>query len=302
MQSLILPPQLVPHQKVRVIAPSGALREWERFEQGVQIWRDRGYQVQIPDDMNQPWGYLAGKDEHRCQQLLAAWNDPECAAILCARGGYGSTRLLERLNWQDLKPQPKWLIGFSDITALLWGLAANLGIGGLHAPVLTTLAAEPDWSVQQLFDWLEGKSPSITLKGNGWGGDKTSGTLLAGNLTVATHLLNTQLCPDLNNVILAFEDVGEAPYRIDRMITHWRMTGALAKIKGIALGRFSGIDESALANSLTIAEVWRDRLTDLNIPVVSDLPFGHDGTNICLAIGCLTELDGNAGYLTYQYS
>lgn len=298
MQPTQVPPSINSSQKVRVIAPSGALREWERFEQGVKVWRDRGYELVIPEDLSQPWGYLAGTDEQRHQQLIEAWNDPECVAIACARGGYGSMRLLEKLDWQQLSDRPKWLIGFSDITALLWGFAKNKNISGLHAPVLTTLGNEPARSQQQLFDWLEGKVDEITLTGEGWGHGKATGVLLPVNLTLATNFIGTPICPDLDNVILAIEDVGEAPYRVDRMLTHWRWSGHLQKLKGIAIGRFSQSEVST--PSFKMEEVWRDRLSNLGIPIVINLPFGHDGENAPLAVGCNAEIDAVNGTLSYS--
>ncbi len=299
MQLLLMPSFIKKGQKVCVIAPSGALREPERFQQGIEIWRNRGYKIHIPENIDQNWGYLAGTDGDRYQQFLQAWNDPECLAIITARGGYGCTRLLEQIVWQDLNPNPKWLIGFSDITALLWGLAANLGIASIHGAVLTTLAAEPDWATEKLFDWLEGESQTITLGGTGWGLGKATGTLLAGNLNVATHLIGTSGFPDLENVILALEDVAESPYKVDRMLTQWRSLGLLKKVKGIALGRFSRSEPTPNYPSLSMVEVWRDRLEDLQIPIVVDLPFGHDGTNIPLVIGAEAQLDGDTGLLTY---
>ncbi|MEI6065216.1 MAG: LD-carboxypeptidase [Pseudanabaena sp. ELA748] len=298
MQPTKFPSKINPSQKVRVIAPSGALREWERFEQGLKIWRDRGYELIIPEDLSQPWGYLAGTDEQRCQQLITAWNDPDSVAIACARGGYGSMRLLEKLDWQLLSDRPKWLIGFSDITALLWGFAKHKNLGGLHAPVITTLGNEPPRSQQQLFDWLEGKINSITLSGIGLQTGQATGVLLPSNLTLATHIIGTNICPDLENVILAIEDVSEAPYRVDRMLTHWRGSGHLQKFKGIAIGRFSQADVST--PSFTMEEVWRDRLSDLGIPIVINLPFGHDGENAPLPVGCIAEIDGNNGTLSYS--
>jgi muramoyltetrapeptide carboxypeptidase len=300
MQPTKFPTIITPSQKVRVIAPSGALRETERFEQGLKIWRDRGYELIIPDDLSQPWGYLAGTDEHRCQQFVESWNDPDCVAIACARGGYGSMRLLEKLDWQELSDRPKWLIGFSDITALLWGLAKHKGIGGLHAPVITTLGNEPERLQQQLFDWLEGKVDEITLAGEGWNNGQAKGVLLPANLTLATNMIGTNICPDLENVILAIEDVSEAPYRVDRMLTHWRWSGHLQKLKGIAIGRFSQSEVST--PSFTMEEVWRDRLTDLGIPVVMNLPFGHDGENAPLPVGCIAKIDADNGILSFSRS
>jgi muramoyltetrapeptide carboxypeptidase len=282
---------------LRVITPSGALREWEAFALGVEIWRSRGYQVEISTGVDRRWGYLAGTDESRRHQCQSAWKDPECRGILCARGGYGSARILEDWNWTEVETS-KWLIGFSDITCLLWSLS-QAGISGVHGPVLTTLAAEPDWSIQRLFDWVEGR-PLALLEGTGWGGGIATGTLLPANLTVATHLLGTPVQPDLDGVILALEDVTEVPYRIDRLLTQWRLSGALSKVRGIALGRFSRCEPPPNIPSLTIEEVLRDRLGDLGIPIVSNLPFGHDGSNAALPVGVLAKLDADQGILSYE--
>ena len=127
-----------------VIAPSGALREMESLKQGVQIWRNWGFEVDLHPAFSERWGYLAGTDAGRQQQLADALQDDRYRGVLCARGGYGGTRLLEGWQW----PQsmiPKWLIGFSDITSLLWSLTKQ-GIAGVHGPLLTTLGNEPDWS------------------------------------------------------------------------------------------------------------------------------------------------------------
>ncbi len=286
------PPALLkPGDLLRVIAPSGTLREFEAFKQGVSVWRDRGYQVELTPGFDDRWGYLAGTDEVRRQQLETALKDSNCRGILCARGGYGGARLLEDFSFPDV--EPKWLIGFSDITSLLWAFA-ELGISGVHAPLLTTISTEPDWSTQRLFNWVE-KGSLAPLQGTGWGGGQASGRLLPANLTVATHLLNTRYQPDLSGVILAIEDVTEAPYRIDRMLTQWRLCGAFEKIRGVAIGRFSQCEPPANVPSLSVEEVLKDRLSDLGIPVVSGLPFGHDGENGALPIGVEVVLDGDRG-------
>jgi muramoyltetrapeptide carboxypeptidase len=294
MKSTILPEPLKSGDLLRVIAPSGALREFAALERSIEIWRSRGYRIEVTPDIAHHWGYLANTDEIRRHQLAAAWQDPDCRGILCARGGFGSTRILENWHWQT-NSTPKWLIGFSDITALLWSLY-NAGISGVHAPVLTTLADEPDWSIQRLFDWVEGRTLT-PLKGYGWGGGVATGILLPGNLTVATHLLSTPIQPNFDGVILALEDVTEAPYRIDRMLTQWRLSGLLAKVKGIALGGFTRCEPAANIPSFSVEEVLRDRLSDLAIPIVSNLPFGHDSPNAALPVGVLVTLDAEQGIL-----
>jgi len=290
------PASLKPGDLLRVISPSGTLREMSAFELGVEVWRKRGYRVELTPGFDDRHGYLAGTDTNRRTQLEIALNDPECKGILCARGGYGGARLLE--DWTFLSTDPKWLIGFSDITSLLWSFSLQ-GISGVHAPLLTTIAAEPDWSKERLFDWVAGR-PLRSLTGSGWGGGQATGLLLPANLTVATHILNTPLQPDLSGIVLAFEDVSEAPYRIDRMLTQWRLSGAFQKVCAIALGRFSQCDPPSNIPSFTTNEVLHDRLSDLGIPIVSDLPFGHDGENAALPVGVPVLLDGDRGILSFD--
>ena len=298
LKPCFLPPLLKTGDLVTAIAPSGAVKTTDEIEKGLAIWRSRGYRVEIGKNYQSRCGYLAGNDRQRREDLAAAWQNPECKAIITIRGGYGGARLLEDWSWQ--MENPKWLIGFSDVTSLLWSLAKQ-GMTGLHAPVLTTLAAEPEWAIERMFRYLE-TGQLDALQGTASGGGKASGILLPANLTVATHLLNTSLQPNFTGAILALEDVTEYPYRIDRMLTQWRLSGVLKYVNGIALGRFSRCDPYPGTSSWTIAEVLRDRLGDLNLPLIYDLPFGHDGVNAVLPVGQLVDLDGDAGVLSWSNS
>lgn len=298
---MIIPPFLKKGDTLIAIAPSGTLRETEKakFELGVEIWRQNGYNVILDENYHDREGYLAGKDVIRRESLKKAWENPDYKGIICVRGGYGGARLLENWQW-DKKASPKWLIGFSDVTSLLWSLY-NEGIMSIHGAVLTTIAQEPQWSLTRLFNYLEGEKLT-PLEGKGWGGGKATGRLLPANLTVATHILNTRICPPLEGVILALEDVQEAPYRLDRMLTQWRLMGIFEYIKGILLGRFSGCNPPSHIPSWTVEEVLLDRLSDLQIPIISDLPFGHDGVNACLPVGQMIDMDSDRGLVFFDYS
>ena len=303
-----VPPLLQPGDLVMVISPSGALKETEAFKRGMAIWRSRGYQVELGSNYQSCYGYLAGSDRQRRKDLATAWHHPECKAIIAVRGGYGGARLLEDWSWQQESIEvekerkticaPKWIIGFSDVTSLLWSLA-TVGVSSLHAPVLTSLAAEPDWAIARMFNYLE-TGQIDPLQGKPGAGGQASGILLPANLTVATHLLKTPAQPNFSGAILALEDVTEYPYRIDRMLTQWRMMGVFKQIKGIALGRFSRCEPYPGSNSWSITEVLRDRLEDLQIPLVYDLPFGHDGANAALPVGQRVKLNGNTGVLSWE--
>lgn len=298
LKSCQLPPPLQPGDLIMAIAPSGAVKTTDALEQGLAIWRNRGYRVELGRNYQACCGYLAGSDRQRREDLIEAWHNSDCKAIVAIRGGYGGARLLEDWHWQT--KNPKWLIGFSDVTSLLWSLAKS-GVSGLHAPVLTTLGAEPPWARSRMFNYLE-TGQLDALQGKKGCGGKASGILLPGNLTVITHLLNTPLQPNLQGVILALEDVTEYPYRIDRMLTQWRMLGAFKQIKGIALGRFSRCHPYPGTSSWSITEVLRDRLEDLEIPLIYDLPFGHDGANAALPVGQPVHLDGDTGVLSWSNS
>ncbi len=152
LKSCQLPPLLQPGDLVIAIAPSGAVKTTDALEQGLAVWRSRGYRVELGENYRSCCGYLAGSDRQRRLDLAAAWHNPECKAIVAIRGGYGGARLLEDWTWDNTNP--KWLIGFSDVTSLLWSLATG-GISGLHASVLTTLASEPEWAIARMFNYLE---------------------------------------------------------------------------------------------------------------------------------------------------
>jgi muramoyltetrapeptide carboxypeptidase len=293
-----LPPLLQPGDLVAAIATSGAVKSTDALEQGIAVWRDRGYRVEMGKNYQSWCGYLAGSDRQRRADLAAAWHNPECKAIIAVRGGYGGARLLEDWTWDVTNP--KWVIGFSDVTSLLWSLARE-EVSSLHGAVLTTLSAEPEWAIARMFNYLE-TGALEALQGKPGVAGQASGILLPGNLTVATHLLNTAMQPNLTGAILALEDVTEYPYRIDRMLTQWRMMGILNQLKGIALGRFSRCEPYPGTSSWTLSEVLGDRLEDLGIPLIYDLPFGHDGVNAALPVGQPVHLDGEKGILSWPNS
>jgi muramoyltetrapeptide carboxypeptidase len=285
---------------VRLVAASSALADLERLQAGLEVLA--GWGLELDDDPARlpprRWGYLAGRDSERAGDLLAESGTEQRAALLaCVRGGWGSARLLER----PLTAAGGWLLGFSDVTSLLWHrLAAGQG-GAIHGPLLTTLAAEPAWSRERLRALLFGE-PLADLAGETWVGGQAEGPLLAANLTVATHLLGTPHLPPLDGAILILEDVGEAPYRIERMLTHWRLCGALQRLGGIGFGSFEGCDDPTGpeddGSRFSLEQVLRERTADLGIPVLAGLPVGHGDVNAALPLGVRARLDGDRGRLS----
>ena len=287
------PRPLRPGDRVQLAAASSALQPeaQQRLEAGMAVLESWGLRVEPHPEPLRQWGYLAGSDGQRQGDLR-----PQSPLVACLRGGWGSARLLETTaSATGAGPEaPHWLLGFSDVTSLLWAREAAGRPGGIHGPMVTTLAAEPDWSQGRLRDLLFGAALP-PLRGQGWSPGVAEGPLLVGNLTVATHLLGTPHLPELRGAVLVLEDVGEAPYRLDRMLTHWRLCGALQQLAGIGFGRFSDCDHPE--SGFTVEQVLRERSADLGIPVLADLPVGHEAGNAALPLGQRVRLDAGRGSL-----
>ena len=293
---------LKPGDAVSCVAASSALDGDGRLNEGIQLLESWGLSVHPQALSERHWGYLAGNDQERRADLEP---QAQTALLACARGGWGAARLLEKkIAWQ-----PGWLLGFSDVTALLLARLAAGFAGSVHGPLLTTLAAEPEWSQERLRRLLFGEAIP-DLHGRGTGGAQASGPLVVANLTVATHLLGSTHFPNLHNAILIFEDVGEAPYRIDRMLTQWRLSGAFDELAGLGFGHFEGCDyegcdyedrdgvkQPTSLRRFSLNQVLDERTADLGIPRVFDLPVGHRCGNAALPLGAVAHLDGDAGRL-----
>jgi muramoyltetrapeptide carboxypeptidase len=293
------PAPLKPGDKVQLAAASSALGDLERLEAGVAVLRSWGLQVEPHPAPLRRWGYLAGSDPQRLEDLAAP-----SGLTACVRGGWGAARLLELT--EEPGSASDWLLGFSDVTSLLWARWARGRGGGIHGPLVTTLAAEPSWSQERLRQLLFGEPLADLEASDSWGLGVTGiaeGPLLVGNLTVATHLLGTRHLPDLHGAVLVLEDIGEAPYRVERMLTQWRLSGSLQQLGGLGFGRFSGCngegDEAeGSGNSdpqrFSLEQVLRERTADLGIPVLAGLPVGHEPGNGALPIGARARLDGRS--------
>ena len=291
-----LPSPLQVGDSVTIAAPSSAVCDEASLHAGIAVLESWGLNVNTPTCLGRHWGYLAGRDSERSSDLSADAGSP---LLACARGGWGAARLLEHgVPWKE-----GWFLGFSDVTALLCSRMASGFGGGIHGPLVTTLAGEPAWSQKRLHDLLFGH-PVASLQGTSWAEGTGSGPLITVNLTVASHLLGSRHLPDLSGAILVIEDVGEAPYRLDRMLTHWRLIGALQNLAGLGFGRFSGCDDaenSDPAHTFSLEQVLRERTQDLGCPVVADLPVGHgNGGNAALPLGVRAQLDGINATLTLQ--
>ncbi len=292
--SKTLPNFLKEGDEIITIASSSAVENEENLVKGTEVLTSWGL-VCLPQKIQgRRWGYLAGDDNERFKELHQNFPPP---LIICARGGWGAARLLERPGeWSK-----GWILGFSDASSLLLA-RLNAGFHGcIHGPLLITLGNEPLWSQNRLKAILFGEEiPDI--EGDPWVKGSAIGPLVVTNLTVATHLIGSKHFPNLNGAILVLEDIGEAPYRIDRMLTQWRLSGLLQQLAGIGFGSFIDCeekDEVPRENTFRLTEILKERTSDLGIPVLGNLPLGHSSGNASFPLGAKTLLDANLGLLRF---
>jgi len=296
---------LAPGAKVAVIAPASPAPK-DRFAAGLALLAER-YAVQCvydPARAKRPaLAYLAEDDRTRAAAFNAALNDEESQAIFCARGGYGAARILDDLDSEALKRRRIPIVGFSDITAIhAWALLAD--VATVHGPVITQLADLDPSDHQALFSLLEGELPTPFTGLDPLCAGRARGKLIGGNLSLLASLCGTRFLPTalLQNTVLLLEDVDEAPYRVDRLLTQLGQAGVFAALSGIVLGDFTRCDRKQGHPQVDVQAktVLRDRLADLGLPVASGLPIGHGGKNRALPLGLEVVLDADAGTLSWS--
>jgi muramoyltetrapeptide carboxypeptidase len=282
------PPRLRPGDHVRVIAPASPF-DHATFNRGFERLLSWGLYGEVPDNAFKSSGYLAGDDEERAHDLLDALADPSVAAIWCARGGYGASRLLPHLA--DARPSgPKLLVGFSDVSALIAWWLQQLRCVARQGPVIPSLADEPAASRDVLWRLLSGSATGLSYPVDTASlAQPIEGTLYASNLTLLAHLVGTPYCPRLDGCILCVEDTGERPYRIDRLWTQIRLAGLLDHVAAIVLGQFNNCDEPD--GSIDVDVALRYGLAGVNVPVVRGLAIGHRAPNLTLPVGVRARLE-----------
>jgi muramoyltetrapeptide carboxypeptidase len=289
-------PALRAGDPVSLVAPASCF-DRTSFEAGLQIL-SRRYRIHYDSELFARHRYLAGTDERRLGELAAALVDTETRAVFCARGGYGLMRLLSRLEVTSIAPKP--VVGFSDITALHQLLQRERRVS-IHGPVLTQLPRLDALTHERLFQLLESDSPAATLSGTeAYVGGVAEGPLLGGNFSVLTRLLGTPYLAALEGAILLLEDVGERPYRLDRMWTHLALAGVFRQVRGIVLGAFTGCEEKEAAYSSS--DVLRDLAQATGLPCVAGFPIGHGEHNQPVPLGVRVRLDAENRSLTFLES
>lgn len=302
--NLIHPPPLKKGDTIGLIAPAGPLQNKDGFVAGVKLLREAGFEVKFSPglELSTGGGYLAGTDRERVDEFHKFWADPEVKALVAVRGGYGSLRIAEALDMNLIRRQPKILVGFSDISVLLTTIFKKTGLVTFHGPVLTSLIKNDRESIQLFFETITGRFPSkIKTKGiEILKAGQAKGRLVGGNLTSLVHLLASPHELSWDNAILFIEDVGEAPYRIDRMLTHLYQAKRLDNLAGLLLGSFRMDMEQNNSDENGYDAIWNrvlELFSEKNIPVWGKFPVGHGLQNYTLPLGIEAEMDSSSGSL-----
>lgn len=304
------PPRLRAGDTVGLVVPATPMGDRFDMELVADNVRAMGLKPKIAPHALTRTGYFAGEDEARAADVNAMFADDEVKAVFAVRGGWGCARILPHIDWEVVKANPKLLLGYSDITALHMAMVARAGFGTVHGPNAGGAWGKLSWDSFRAVAF-EGATPTYanpvakddrlvqragrirTLRGG-----KARGRLLGGNLTIVSSLMGTPWLPDFDGAILFLEDVDEAEYRIDRMLTQLALGGVLDKVAGVAFGQCTNCRASGPSlGAFTLSEVLEHHLTPLGVPVFQGLEFGHIDNQFSLPVGVMAEIDADAGTL-----
>lgn len=290
---------------IGIIAPASPVNE-EKIEKAIDILCSLGYQVKLGRSTKKEYGYLAGHDQERAKDLEQMFLDPEVKAIFCLRGGYGSTRLLDKIDYGKIRCHPKIFVGYSDITSLHIAIHQFAGLVTFHGPMAAELAdrnEDESWHTLQAMcsgdrrpSYQGNKRFTPIFPGT------AKGVLTGGNLSLLSSTLGTPFEIETRDRILFIEEVDEKVYEIDRMLTHLRLAGKLDQVKGIILTDFRLPDSRTNKPELSLQEVIHDLLAPLKIPSFYGLNAGHCRPNFTLPIGARVGMDASQGVLHIEES
>lgn len=291
---LIQPPYLKAGDTVAIVAPSGILKNRNReVQQAVDLLKSWGLHVIVGKHVFSKANHFAGTDDERCEDLQAAMDDPKISAIWCARGGYGTVRILDKLDYTKFKEDPKWIIGYSDITAL-HNQVHNEGFESLHALMCVSLTedlSEIKTSIDTFKSALFGKPTDYTLEGTDYNREgEAEGMLVGGNLTMLHTMLGSDESIDTSGKILFIEEIGEYKYHIDRMLQSMKRAGYFTNLKGLIVGDMTKLRKNTTLWGTSIEQLILDALAEYDFPIAFNMPAGHEDDNRTLILGRSVEL------------
>lgn len=286
---LIQPPYLKAGDTVAIVAPSGILKSREgEVQQAVNLLKSWGLHAVVGKHVFSKSNHFAGTDEERCEDFQNALDDPKISAIWCARGGYGTVRILDKLDYTAFKKKPKWLIGYSDITAL-HNQFHNQGYQSLHALMCVSLTkdlSEIDDTVNSFKEALFGNPRNYILQGSTYNkSGETSGQIVGGNLTMLHTMLGSDTSIDTSGKILFIEEIGEYKYHVDRMLQSLKRAGYFNNLKGLVVGDMSRMRKNTTLWGSSVEQLILDALSEYDFPIAFNMPAGHEKDNRALVLG-----------------
>jgi muramoyltetrapeptide carboxypeptidase len=292
----ILPPFLKPGDAVGITCPAGYV-SFERIAYAVDVLQRWGFRVVIGRTVGSGEFYFSGHDGERLTDLQAMLDDPDIKAILMGRGGYGTSRIIDAIDFNAFQQHPKWICGFSDITVLHSHIHRNYGIATLHSPMCGAFTPESEngYYVQSLRKALTGQSLSYDFPGSPAGrAGLAEGAVAGGNLAILAHLTGSASQVDTNGKILFIEDIGEHYYHVDRLLLNLKRSGQLSGLKGLLVGQFTDMEDTDRPFGQTLEEIVMDKVADYDYPVAFNFPCGHDTENVTLPLGIVARLEAGA--------
>lgn len=288
-QTLIQPPFLKAGDTVAIVAPSGILKgRAGEIQQAKSLLNSWGLNVIVGKHVFSQSNHFAGTDSERCEDFQNAMDNPNVSAIWCARGGYGTVRILDKLDYKKIKENPKWLIGYSDITAL-HNQFHNEGFETIHALMCTSLSDDPKEIIETIGTFKKaifGESLSYNLKGSEYNKvGSVSGPLVGGNLTMLHTMLGSKTGIDTSGKILFIEEIGEYKYHIDRMLQSLKRAGYFDNCAGLLVGDMSKIRKNTTAWGSSVEQLILDALAEYNFPIAFNMPAGHEKDNRAMILG-----------------
>ena len=281
------PPILQPGDTIGIAAPASPF-DRKAFDLGVGLLESIGFQIRVPERVFKKEGYHAGSDDERAKLFMDLFHDDTIKAVFCARGGFGALKILPLLDFSAIRQHPKVLLGFSDITTLLVAIYQSCNMVVFHGPLVTSLPKGSDRTVAALTNAVSSSQPLVLTspKSTVLNPGKASGIVMGGNLTTLVHLIGTPFEPRFEGCLLFLEERGEAPYRIDRMLTQLSLGGYLEGLSGIVLGSFENCGAEEDVNHIV-----KKAFKDSSIPILAGFDMGHGTENITLPVGLEAELD-----------
>ena len=283
-----LPPYLRKGDTIGIVCPAGYMAS-EKVDTCISTLKNWGYEVRVGKTVGGDSAtYFSGTDEERLADFQAMLDDKQVKAVLCGRGGYGTGRIIEQINFRKFKKKPKWIIGYSDITVLHSHLYSNYYISSLHSPMAGAFNENgyKNQYVRSLRNALEGKKVKYSCPAHPFNRQgEAKGELVGGNLALLAHLTGTSSDIRTKGRILFIEDVGEYSYNVDRMLYQLKRSGKLSKLAGLIVGGFTEIKDTERPFGKTVYEIISDIIAEYDYPVCFDFPVSHSDRNYALKIG-----------------